>query len=401
MRLGIFAYHITSGKSGGVQQYTQRLIYALGKYSDIETIVFCSPRNKEIFEDYAKGNITLFPLSKNYKYIKLFLNNKYIRNNKQLALLIKKIFYNKYSNKLLNLLGDCREDIEKKVDLIHFTAPVLEWRKPNIPAVISLHDIQQRHFPAFFSKQERKHRDIDYMTSAELCDKIIVSFEHVKRDIINFYNIKPSKIDVCGLGHDAEVLVNIENYQEVLNKYNIPDEYLIYPAQTWPHKNHICLSEALKIVHNKFNKKIHLICTGNKTDFFPRIRAEIKEIGLENYIIFTGFIPQKDLNILIAKAKLVVIPTLYEAGSFPLIESMAQGTPVICSDVTSLPEQIGDKRFVFNPYDVYEIAEKINEMIINEKLREENIENGRKRTNEIGWEKQIENFINCYKKALI
>jgi len=400
MRVGIFVYPLSDAEVGGVQQYAERLIAALEKYTDTETVIFCSPWNKEKFRKYVSGNVSLFTLSKNYKYIRGFFHNKYIATNRLLSSSIKLFFYNRYMREIMATLGDYEKRLKDIVDVIHFPYQHLDRYYLHLPTVITLHDLQQEHHPEFFSKREIKWRAIVCKKSAELSSRIIVSYEHVKKDIVKFYHIPPDKIDVCRMGFEQLPNIDEKIFTIVQKKYHIPEEYIIYSAQTWPHKNHIRLIQALKRLHDNYHRKIHLVCTGKKNEFYMNIKKQIIALNLNYYVTFTDYVADDELLALLKKAKASVIPTLYEAGSYPLMEAMAVGTPVICSNVTSLPEQIGDQRFVFNPNDVEELASKLYLIITDDTVRRENIENGKRQIERISWQKMIPNFINTYSRAL-
>ena len=224
MKVGIFVYFIPIGKSGGVQRYSEQLISALGKYSNIEVVVFCAPQNKEIFLPYAADKVSIIVLPKRCKYLRVLTNNRYLRQSPFFSALTKKIFYNRYSARIMDWLGDYKHMIEKKVDVIHFPYQVLDRYDFSIPTLITLHDLQQKYFPEFFTKDEIKERDTYFKKSAELCTRVIVSFEHVKKDIVNFYGISPKKIDVCSLGYDIGPSMDTAKFPEILKKYNIPEE---------------------------------------------------------------------------------------------------------------------------------------------------------------------------------
>ncbi len=103
--------------------------------------------------------------------------------------------------------------------------------------------------------------------------------------------------------------------------------------------------------------EIDLVCTGNKTEYFKTIQSVIDELDLSKAVHFLGIVSEEDLIGLYKNARLVVIPTLYEAGSGPLYEAMRYGIPVVCSNVTSLPETVGNSEFVFNPNNLEEMTD--------------------------------------------
>jgi glycosyltransferase involved in cell wall biosynthesis len=267
--------------------------------------------------------------------------------------------------------------------------------------IITLHDLQHMHYPENFSRKEKEFRAVFYKKASEFSERVIVSYDHVKDDIVKYYKIVPDKIDVCPIGIDPPLKLNNFEFIQIKKKYGLPDNYLFYAANTWRHKNHVNLIRAMKIVQNKYGQNIHLICTGSKqTDYFFEIEKEIKKYELNEHIKFLGYIPEAEMMLVMKNAKLAVIPTYYEAGSFPLIEAMNYGVPVICSDVTSLPQQIGNSQYVFNPADIDEMAAKINLMLVDKGLQLRNIENSKKRISELRWDKKVNNFVDSYKNAI-
>ncbi len=136
--------------------------------------------------------------------------------------------------------------------------------------------------------------------------------------------------------------------------------------------------KALEIIHERNDIAVDLVFTGEKKEDseFLYLRDYVAQSEISSKIHFVGTVPETKLTWLYKNCSLVVIPTLYEAGSFPLLEAMVLGVPVICSAVTSLPETIGDERFLFNPHDVKEIADIILRMLASDKLKADSIENG-------------------------
>ena len=156
-----------------------------------------------------------------------------------------------------------------------------------------------------------------------------------------------------------------------INSYQLPDKFLLYPASTWAHKNHLGLLEAIKKLNNP---DIKLICTGHPTEHYEKnILPYIESEKLFQQVKFLGIVTDEVLFELYHKCRAVVVPTLYEAGSFPLIESILMGIPVICSKVTSLPDTIGNERFTFDPLNVLDISNKIEKIYFDLDYREENI----------------------------
>jgi glycosyltransferase involved in cell wall biosynthesis len=349
---------------GGVFQYAQRLIAALVEYTDVNVVAITGEAGAGFF-DSLKGR-------KNFREVSL-------RRPVTFSDIVK----------------------SEKLDVVHTPIQNIPNMTFSVPMISTLHDLQQFHYPEFFTREEIYLRDVLYRYAAELSERVIVSFEHVKQDIVRFYGIPDEKIDVCPLGIEPAKFVDSARLNEIKRKYGLPERYIFYSANTWRHKNHIGLIKALGVVREKYGVEITLVCTGQKVpEYYPELRTEVANHNLEKNVNFIGYVSEDDKRLILKHATLAVIPTLYEAGSFPLMEAMAYEVPVICSNVTSLPATIGDGRFLFDPRDVNQIADKIMAMLGDEKLVDENRKNSRKRVMENSWEKTISSFVNTYKKAV-
>jgi glycosyltransferase involved in cell wall biosynthesis len=262
------------------------------------------------------------------------------------------------------------------IDIIHCPYQTLQKSSWGTPAITTMHDVQELHFPEFFTSEERASRAVNFKYAIDRADAVIVSYEHVKNDIIKYFKKEDQKIYVC-LIDMQNLWLNKFNKEDVLSmqEYNLPDRFILYPAATWQHKNHIKLFEALKILKAEKGLIVNLVCPSHKTEFYPVIENKLEELNLEKQVKFIDAISDQELYSLYLEADAVVIPTLYEAGSFPLMESILLGIPVICSNVTSLPETIGDHDYTFDPGDSKDIADKIFKILYNEYYRNNNIKN--------------------------
>jgi len=354
----------TQNDAGGTFQYALRLISALTEHTDLNVVVIMGPAGAGIFDSLrVHENFTSIPLQP------------------------------------LQSFSDVIKS--ERIDVIHTPLQLHLNYTLSAPMITTLHDLQHFHYPRFFTPEEIQFRNLHYKGSAEFSERVIVSFEHVKEDIIKFYDIPGERIEVCPVGFPPPKEINPRRLAEFKKRYRLGERYLFYSANTWPHKNHIGLIKALKVLHDRYQMKIPLLCTGYQyDDYFPKILSTVKELGLGKFVQFTGYIPEDEMLLLLKNATVVVIPTLYEAGSFPLMEAMAYEVPVICSDVTSLPLTIGDPKFVFDPNDVEQMAEKIAALLQDEKLIEENRRNSREKATENSWDKVIVNFVRVYEKTV-
>ena len=385
MNVGIYIGNLSL--SGiGLNTYTNALIKILASESVIKKIyIIHSSDQKNYIQDLATANDKIIPKEvdlENNLFLRLLINlskilniNRTISNDRlpswidKISNLINPYYY--YFNRL-------------NVDLIHTPLQVFPVYKIKKPLIITIHDFQDLHFPEFFTPIHRIERAIHLYRAMLFSNQIVVSFKHIKDDIIKYFDIPRNKISIFPLPlskHWVPIAAPIAK-EELFQKFTLPSEYLFYPAKLWPHKNHLTLVESLKKLKEQ-GYIVNLVCTGEFDENFNNLSKKILEYGLTKQVKFLGSVSDAELLSLYHNSKLVVIPTLYEAGSGPLIEALWLGLPVICSNVTSLPETIGNERFTFDPLDSEKLAELILKMLNDEKFIEDNIRNSQQRREEL------------------
>lgn len=269
------------------------------------------------------------------------------------------------------------------VDLLH--VPFQTPPTCGIPYVCTMHDVQELHFPEYFTSLEREQRATAYRKSIEEATRVVVSFPHVKDDLIRYFGCPEEKVSVISLPYkycDFSATAG-SGTEDSCQCYEELGPFFLYPAQTWEHKNHLRLIEAFELASKNLEFDVSLVCTGKTNDFYPVIEDRIKKSPIAQRIHFPGIVSDNDLSWMYRNSLGVVIPTLYEAGSFPLLEAMAMSTPVICSNTTSLPDTIAHPEFVFNPLDAQSMASMLTQLATDEKFRQRNVLNSQKRIKEL------------------
>ena len=399
MKIGYMIAGITP-RYGGIYQYSIYILNMLIDTPEVESIyLYCSDNQKVLIANYSSyDKITIVRYNKTNKFNDLI--------KKFGASFISPYWATKSEHKWLRKiylrLQSGRHFMNRQpIDLLHVPWQFSPLYKLKFPVIITMHDIQHIHFPEFFSPRERITKEIYFMHTLHDADHIVVSYDHVRKDLPKYYHIQDEKISTCMVPLKDDWIKGIREMKwEILQqKYGIPTDYLLMPAATWEHKNHKTLLYALHLLKKK-GRNIPLICTGKQTEYMNILQNLIEESGLKDLVHFLGIVPDNDLYNLYKYARLVVIPTLYEAGSGPLIEAMRYQIPVICSDVTSLPDTIGDRRFIFNPKVPEDIADKIEQLYDNETLRQENKENSKSRMKYYTEYEYSANFVNMYNTAI-
>ncbi|MDA8408339.1 MAG: glycosyltransferase family 1 protein [Deltaproteobacteria bacterium] len=232
----------------------------------------------------------------------------------------------------------------------------------DFPTVHALPDIQEHYFPDFFHPRDLKNRYICHRFGAQSSTLVITISQFSKSTIINKFGIPDDKIRVSDMGihpifHDPTNLGR--------RPAKFPAEkgaYLFYPANSWLHKNHRAVLEALVILKNNYHIEITTVFTGHllEGEFnHYDIPKEICSRGLENQVYHIGTVSLSELKYLYLNATALIHPSLFEGFGIPLVEAMACGCPIIAANCTSIPEVAGEAGLYFDPEDPKDIADKI------------------------------------------
>jgi glycosyltransferase involved in cell wall biosynthesis len=392
MRIGFYIHHTTIS-AGGIFTYSIGILKQILKSNQIEKVIIITSKevNEKLKEISKHTKVEIVNVNRNDSIVKLELICYFF-------LLILLWPFRKLAYRILNLFNPYSQILSQlKLSLLHIPVQYSPIYKTKIPIIITMHDLQEYHFPEFFSYKEKLFRQINNYLAIHDSDKIIVSFNHVKNDILKFFKVDEEKISVCPPPFADNWFTESKDtdWTSLSKKYNLDKNYILYPAATWRHKNHLGLLAVMKdLIHERID--IHLVCTGKKTGFYKVIHNKIIEDSLSENIHFLGIIPEEDLIGLYKNARLVVIPTLYEAGSGPLYEAMRYGIPVICSNVTSLPETIGNNDFIFNPNNSEEMIKKIKSGLFGDEFRKRNIQNSKERMEGFRKKDFVDSFISTY-----
>jgi glycosyltransferase involved in cell wall biosynthesis len=279
-------------------------------------------------------------------------------------------------------------------DVVHF--PYQAGFLTAIPSIFQPHDLQHLHLPENFTRLERISRDRTYRTLCDRAAAVVVGTRWVKDDLVAHYDLPPERIHVIALAPTYEVYAAAR--PSLAPNAGAEGEFVLYPAQTWPHKNHVGLLRALALLRDRHDLVVPLVATGRQTPYFARaIKPLIQELRLEDQVDFRGFVGTDELRGLHERTRAVVVPTMFEAASFPVWDAFLSGVPVACSTVTSLPEQVGDAAILFDPYDPADIADAIRRLWLDDQLRRELVEKAKRRVERLSWKETARRFRALYR----
>lgn len=271
--------------------------------------------------------------------------------------------------------------VDKIIAPIYSTVLLMTRR----PFAFTLHDLQEKYYPEHFTRATRVWRHTTNRLLTGRASRILCESHFVERDIIRHFGVPPSRIAVVPAppiselgGHDVKTLP----FADVRAKFDLPETYVFYPAQFWPHKNHRRLVEAFARLTDT-HPDCGLVLTGRANGQYDTVVKRAQDLGIHSKIRFLGYVELAELAAVYRGATVVAIPTLFESISLPVYEAFSLGAAVCASNVVALPEQIGDAGLLFDPLSVDDIAAKICDLLANPTLRHQLIERGTQRMSRI------------------
>lgn len=271
-------------------------------------------------------------------------------------------------------------------DVVHFPRPSAS--RTSLPNIYQPWDLQHLHLPEFFDPEASRTRDATYRAFCAQASLIVVATRWVKEDLARQYGIEPGRIAVVNPAPatDAYAQPTPDEQAEIAARLGLPARFAFYPAQTWGHKNHERLLDALRLLRDR-GIVVPLVCSGQRNERYPALMQRAADLGVEGQVQFLGFLSPLELQVVYRSATCLVFPTLYEGWGLPIVEAFAADLPVACSNATSLPALVGDAAIVFDPESVEAIASAIERLWTDEGLRAQLAERGRSRVAEFDWDR--------------
>jgi glycosyltransferase involved in cell wall biosynthesis len=277
--------------------------------------------------------------------------------------------------KLSKRIGQYLPSNSTKPDLLFcpFGPPLVA--RSGMPLVSTFHDLQVQTYPGFFSASEREQRLNQFRRMAEQASRI-AAVSDFSREVAIRQGVEADRI--------RTIPHRLANHREAEAVPHPPcgvvsNNFVLYPANLWPHKNHEMLLTALAMARQQgLAEDLQLVCTGDGQGRLDQLRAMADGLNLGKTVVLPGFLSDDDLEGLYQHAMAVVFPSLYEGFGMPVIEAMARGIPVACSGTTALQEVAGAAALHFHPGNPQEIATALLQLASNASLRKQLAEEGRR-----------------------
>ncbi len=353
----------------------------------------------------------------------------YIRN-------LLKTLAGKDNNNYYILLGDAEKtsavvSLPENFQVLHWDKPPESWRMhlqlhrllqehpadvlhipymraaPLVPCryLITVHDIADFFYNSRGGlKQNLRWRIV--RRGLKHARHIMAVSKATKRDLENLFEIPSRQITVVENAIDERFTQSSrrEETRLVLERYQVNYPFLLYVGNVKPQKNIPRLIEAFAVLKGSLRnhpvyRDLRLVIIGDELSEHSDLRRTVIRTRMQNDVRFLGFVPVETLRVFYQSAEVFVFPSLYEGFGLPPLEAMAQGTPVVTSNVSSLPEVVGDAAVLVHPENVFDIARGVERVLLQEELRQELRRRGRQRLQRFSWERSVDRVLQIYAQA--
>lgn len=387
---------LPSGMAGGIEQFVGGMTYGLAQLTDgdEEYLFLVHPEHAAWLKPYLGANSRfLFAAEEHQPASRKML--------KKLPLLRSALHYISPFLFGASSYHVPKSDgvVEKEgVDLMHFL--LQHGFVTSLPTIYHPHDLQHLHLPQYFTPRECMVRNLLFRGLCEQAKMVAVASWWGKQDLIRQYGLPEEKIQVIPLAPSNEpyAVPTASDFEATRAKYALPEAFIFYPAQTYAHKNHLGLLDALAFLRDTKGMVVPFVSSGRLNPYFETIQKRIRKLRLDTQVQFLNFVSPLELQCLYRLCRCVVVPTKFEAASFPIWDAFLVGAPVACSNVTSLPRQVGQDAVVFDPDDTRAIAAAVERVWTDPQLREKLVAGGRENVARFTWGRTARHFRAHYRR---
>lgn len=271
----------------------------------------------------------------------------------------------------------------------------------DIKSMCVFHDLNFEHYPQDLPYLERNNYRYFFPKYARKAERIATVSEYSKQDIVDQYHIPPGKIDVVYNGaNDGFLPLDNTEQQKIREKYSDGKPYFIFVSALHPRKNLGNLFKAFDAFKEQKNSAIKLMVVGEKMWWTKEIELAYERMKFKDEVIFSGRLELKELQLVVASALALTYVSYFEGFGIPIVEAFNAGTPVITSNVTSMPEVAGDAALLVDPFSVQSIIDAMIRISSDEELRKSLIAKGKIRSKNFSWQKSADRLWGSIEKVL-
>lgn len=373
-RIGVNLLWLVPGEVGGSEEYTVRLLAALGELApaDLEVVLYVNRRFPDAYPELVERFRTrVAPVSGTSRPLRVLAESTW-------------------------LAARARRDGCAVMHHAGGTMPLLR----SVPGIVTLHDLQPIAHPERFGPVKRTYIRFVAPRSMRAARTVVCLSEFTAGDAVERAGVDPSRIRLvpCGVG-DPGAAVDHGLRDRVLDRLGLKDRpFVLYPAITYAHKNHETLIAAFARISNTRDDTL-LVLTGGAGGNEEVVQATIDAYGLRDRVLRTGRIPEAELDLLYRAATVMAFPSLYEGFGLPALEAMSRGCPVVASDVGGLPLVLGDAAEFVDPVDVAGWAETLGGILDEPARRTVLIRRGFERVRQFTWPASADALGSAYRES--
>ncbi len=361
LRIGVNLIPLNPAVVGGVMQHLMSLLNGLMKEKDLSFTYFVNDSIKHLFDD-TDSNIRIVPT----QWLSPEIERRYQHG---------------------------------EFDVLF--APLMDpgVERACCPMVVLLVDLQHRTYPENFNRHDIQNRSLRWEWPSRAAQTLCVSTEFVAAEAIEHLGVAKEKIILTPpllAPHFTDRTATEVLPDEI--EAQLPADFLFYPSNSWPHKNHIGILNALVVLRVTV-PDIRVVFTGWEHKAQRKILDTIKSFKLEKNVVWLGYVDELYMPVLYRRSRGLVFPSYFEGFGIPLIEAMASDCPIACSNRTSLPEVAGNSAIYFNPDEPTEIASAMQRLWQEEALRAELVAKGKIRLSTFDDARIIKDLADCLRSA--
>lgn len=299
------------------------------------------------------------------------------------------------------------EMVQEPPDLLFVPSHVLPLAHP-AKCVVTVHDLGYHYYPEAHTLSQNVYLRWSTRYNARSAVRVLSDSQATRRDLVAFYGIPEEKIRVVYPGRD-ETLAPVTDRTLVdaaCARHGVTSPYLLYVGTLHPRKNLVRLVQAFASLLRSEESggtgpysDLQLVLAGQKGWFYDEIFAQVRKLDLEDRVLFPGYVPDDDLPALLSGALAFVFPSLYEGFGLPVLEAMACGVPVICSDASSLPEVAGEAARLVDPLDSGAWAQAMRQVATDQDLRRTLVERGFEQVQRFSWRQTAQETLRILEEA--
>ena len=370
-RIGVNLTWLVPGNVGGSEDYTVRLLRAFRERdgaSDLALTLFVLPAFTDRYPDLVAAFETVAaPVSGRSRPARILVEATWL----------------------------AMETRRRRLDLVHHaggTIPVVR----TAPSVVTIHDLQPLLLPANFSRVKTAYLRARIGPSARASRLVVVQSEHTRRSVVERLGVPADRVALVPPGIVAPVATS---EGERVAPEGVTEPFFLFPAITYPHKNHVTLVRAFAPVAAE-RADVSLVLTHRGDVMEDELRATIEHLGLRGRVRRLGYVSDGELEWLYRHAVAMTYPSRFEGFGLPVLEAMSHGCPVIASSAAALPEVVGDAGVLVDPLDVDGWTRAMRALLTDATQRDGLIAAGRRRVRAYRWEDSADHLAAAYREAL-